>query len=152
MRQFQQALALLLVADAAGDVEAGRIGGDDGVAGFEQKPGGHGRRLAVQPEPGDLHQQRLSGREALALLEKAGTAIGQAQDHAALALERPVADPAQDGADAGAGLVARVDQQVVEPPVHHQRGGAAAIFEFIEQDDTALHDCLQTGQPAAARS
>ena len=151
MRDFQQAIPFRVILDRARDVEAARLGRDDGIAALEKKPRGDGRGLAALADPGHLHQQRLTGGQSLGLAQESRDPVGHAQHHAALPLHGPVADRAQDRTGLRRRVLGRVDADILKPPIHHQRGGGAAV-EMIQNDDTAFHGCPQTGQPAAARS
>ncbi len=124
----------IIVADAARDVEARRVRRDDGKAAFEQDPRGDGDCLARFGVAGDLHEDRLTGGEALDLAQK-GVAIGGGDEHAALALHRAVGDGAVNGA--GAGQIG-IDQQIMQAAIDHQRRGLAPV-EVVQGDLTALH-------------
>ena len=131
---LKKAVALVLVADRPRDIQARRVGGDDGKAALEQYLAGYRDRLARLGITADLHQQVRARRQPLDLAQK-GRAVGCGQEHAALPLNRPV----------GTGTVDRtgrwrvtLDEKIVKLAVDHQRGGLAAV-QVVQKDGAALH-------------
>jgi hypothetical protein len=91
--------------------------------------------LPASATPVTWHEHGLAGAHPFGPAQPAG-GVGQAQHHAPLPLERPVADAAIDRADPGRVLV--VDEQVVEPTVDHEGGGLAPA-DVVEDDPAAFH-------------
>jgi hypothetical protein len=66
-----------LVPDPAGDVEARRVGGDDGEAALEQHAPGQRHRLARLGKSRDLHQHGRTRTQPFGLAKKPRKPLGQ---------------------------------------------------------------------------
>ena len=137
------------VAQAPRHVHPGGAGGEDGVAGLQDRPGRNGLRLARLGRARDLHEERPAGGRELRAAQKAGAAGAEVDHDAAHALHRPGRDGAEDrvrprGRIAGIG----VDEDILEPAVHHERGSVAARGQRLDQDLAAPQATASAGVSA----
>jgi hypothetical protein len=137
--------ALLIVADLARDVEAGRAGRDDGIAGLEEEAVGHGTALAPSALPVTWTSMGSPVRNPLAPRSQAVAPLGRRRNHAPLPLQAPVGEGAEDGARTGGGVV--VDQEVVELAVDEQGRGLASV----EAARTMVRPFMASPQPGGRR-
>ena len=146
--QRRQPGATLRIVQRSGHVDARRPRREDREAALQEHPHGDRRRLARLRPAAHLHEERPPRRRELRPAQEAREPASEIDDHPAEALHRPARHRAVDRLRPRR-RIGRVgiDEEVLEPPVQHQRRRVPARGQGLDEDLPSLHGRT----PAASR-